>query len=225
MIGARRAGVRYLGVVVVSVIALNLYTPLSTASAAVSPATCKCTVTLHPASGGRGASVSVTGSGFTPNATVTLEFVDATLGRISLAPSHAGHLGNFATTIRIPAAAAFGHGYVVANTGALRARDGFLVTKECSTTAKITRSPASGQRNSSVDVSGTGFCPSTRVRIRFRDANLNWTTLAVGVPIANDGTFSATAKVPSDAALGDGYLTVHDASSHQDAKALFTVRQ
>jgi hypothetical protein len=221
--GTRRAGVRYLGAVVASVIALNLYTPLSTASAAVSPAACVCSITLNPVSGPRGTVVTVTGTGFTPNATVTLQFVDATKVRTVFASATAGNTGNFSKTVTIPAAAANGHGTVIANTGTLKARAGFLVTKTCATVAKITLNPISGKRSSSVVVSGTGFCPSTLARIRFRDKSLNWTTLATGVPVDNAGKFTATETIPSNAALGDGYVAVHDASSNQDAKAKFTV--
>jgi hypothetical protein len=223
MIGTRRAGIRYLGVVVASVIALNLYAPLGTASAAVS-ATCTCKITLNPVSGPQGTTVTVTGTGFTANATVTLQFVDATSIRTVFASATANSQGGFSTTVKVPNAAALGHGSVVATAGALKARAGFLVTKTCTTTAKITLSPTSGKTNSSVNVSGTGFCPSTRVRIRFRDSALTWTTLATGLAVANGGTFSATVKIPSNAALGDGYVAVHDGSSNQDAKALFTVK-
>jgi hypothetical protein len=222
MIGTRRAGIRYLGAVVASVIALNLYAPLSTASAAVS-ATCTCTITLNPVSGPQGTTVTVTGTGFTANATVTLQFVDAASVRTVFASATTSNTGGFTTTVKIPAAAALGHGTVVAKTGALKARAGFLVTKTCATTAKVTLNPTSGKANSNVAVSGTGFCPSTLVRIRFRDHALTWTTLATGVPIDNTGKFAATEKIPASAVLGDGYVAVHDSSSNQDAKAKFTV--
>jgi hypothetical protein len=224
MIGTRRIGLRYLGAVVASVTALSLYAPLSTASAAVSPAACVCKITLNPVSGPQGTNVTVTGTGFTANATVTLQFVDAATTRTVFASATANGQGAFSATVKIPAAAALGHGTVVANTGALKARAGFLVTKTCSTTAAITLSPTSGKANSSVNVSGTGFCPNTRVRIRFRDHNLTWTTLAMGVPVSNGGSFAAAETIPAGAALGDGHVTVHDSASGQDAKALFTVK-
>lgn len=223
MIGTRRAGVRYLGVFVASVIALNLYGPLSTASAAVPAATCTCTITLSPASGPQGASVKVTGTGFTANATVTLQFIDSAKVRTVFASPTANSQGGFSVTVKIPAAAALGHGTVVATTGALKGRAGFLVTKSCTTTAKITLSPTSGKVNSTVAVSGTGFCANTLVRIRFRDSKLNWTTLAQGLSVDSTGKFSANEQIPSAAALGDGYVAVHDSSSNQDAKAKFTV--
>jgi len=224
MIGTRRLGVRYLGMVIAGVVALGLYTPMSAASAAVATSTCVCSVTVNPVSGARGSSIEVTGKGFTPNATVSLQFVDAALNRTVFASPKTGPWGRFKTTIKIPAAAAYGHGGVVAETGSLKARGNLLVTKGCSTVGKMTRRPASGTRNSSVDVGGTGFCPSTRVRIRLRDSNLNWTTLAIGVPVDGAGTFATTVTIPAGASLGDGYLTVYDASSHQDAKATFTVK-
>ena len=223
MIGTRRAGVRYLGVVVASVIALSLCAPLGTASAAVPTATCTCTITLSPVSGPQGTSVKVTGTGFTANATVTVQFVDAASVRTVFASATANNQGGFTATVKIPAAAALGHGTVVANTGALKARAGFLVTKSCTTTAKVTLNPTSGKANSTVAVSGTGFCPSTLVRIRFRDSKLNWTTLATGLAVDNTGKFAASEKIPAAAALGDGYVAVHDSSSNQDAKAKYTV--
>jgi len=223
MIGTRRVSVRYLGMLIAGIVALGLYTPVSSASAAVATSTCVCKVTVNPVSGGRGSSIEVTGTGFTPNATVTLQFLDAALNRTVFASPKTGVWGRFKATIKIPATAAYGHGGVIAETGNLKARGNLLVTKGCSTVGKMTRQPKSGPRSSSVDVSGTGFCPSTRVRIRFRDSNLTWTTLALSVPVDSAGAFAATVTIPSDAAHGDGYLTVYDASSHQDAKALFTV--
>lgn len=227
MMGTRHMGVRYLGMLVAGIITLGLYTPASPASAAVAVAassTCVCKVTVNPVSGARGSSIEVTGQGFTPNVTVSLQFVDAALNRTVFASPKTGVWGRFKATIRIPATAAYGHGGVVAEAGARKARGNLLVTKGCSTVGKMTRHPASGRRNSSVDVAGTGFCPGTRVRIRLRDSNLNWTTLATGVPVDAAGTFATTVIIPADASRGDGYLTLYDASSHQDAKVLFTVK-
>jgi hypothetical protein len=224
MIGTRRAGIRYLGVVVASIIALNLYAPFSTASAATPTTTCVCKVTLNPVSGSQGTMVAVTGTGFTSNAAVSLQFVDSASTRTVFASATANNQGAFSATVKIPASAALGHGTIVATTGALKARAGFLVTKTCATTAKITLNPVTGKANSSVAVSGTGFCPSTLVRIRFRDSSLTWTTLASGVSVDNAGKFSASETIPANAAVGSGYVTVHDASSNQDAKALFTVK-
>ncbi len=226
MIGTHRARVRYLGAVVASVIALNLYTPLSTASASVAtPAsTCVCTIALHPVAGSRGTVVNIAGSHFTPNTKVTLQFVDAALVRTTFASATTGRGGNFRATVTIPMSAALGHGFMVANDGTHRTREGFLVTRVCSTVAAISLSPKAGKRNSSVDVSGTGFCPNTRVRVRFRDSQMTWTTLAMGVVTNDAGTFTVTGTIPNNAALGDGYIAVNDPASHQDAKKVFTVK-
>jgi len=224
MKSTRRAGVRYLGVVVAGLIGLTLCAPLISASATVSPATCTCTITLHPVSGPRGTSVTVTGTGFSPSSTVTLQFVDAALVRYAFASATTGTHGAFTKVVVIPNAAALGHGYVVAYTGTLRARAGFLVTRSCTTRAVITLSPNAGRRNSTTIVSGSGFCPSTRVRIRFRDATFHWTLLAQGVTVGNGGNFTHTVTIPGNAAIGAGYIAVHDASSGQTAKRVFTVR-
>jgi hypothetical protein len=226
MIGTRRPGVRYLGAMIASVIALNLYTPLSTASAAAVPeATCACSITLHPVSGPRGTSVTITGTGFSHHATVTLQFVDAALVRVSLGTAATGPQGGFTKIVNIPDSAALGHGYVVAFTGSLKARANFLVEKSCATKAAITLSPTSGKRGSTVEVKGSGFCPSTRVRLRFRDNKLNWTLLALGVTVNGAGTFDENETIPSGAAIGDGYVAAYDASSDQGAKKPFTVKR
>jgi hypothetical protein len=225
MNGTRRVGVRSLGAAIASVVALSLLAPLGSASAGVSAAeTCTCSITLHPVAGPRGTSVTITGHGFTANATVTLQFVDAAMTRTDFASATTGPQGGFTKTVVIPNAAALGHGYVVATTGDLKARAGFLVKRSCTTDAVITLSPHFGRRNSSVDVSGSGFCPSTRVRIRFRDAKLNVTLLEQGVTVGNGGNFSATETIPGNAAIGKGYVAVYDASSAQQEKRVFTVR-
>ncbi len=229
MIRTRRAGARYLGVVLASVVALGLYTPMSSASAKVAPAkvapaACACSITLTPVAGMRGSVVTVAGTGFAASSVVNLTFIDAALVRTVLPTGRTGPQGNFRSTITIPSGAALGHGAVVASTGTLRARAGFLVTRTCSTTAAITLNPTSGKRGSSVTVNGTGFCAATRVRVRFRDSNLTWTTLASSVLVDAQGKFSSSGSIPSNAALGDGYIAVHDAASGQDAKKGFTVK-
>lgn len=226
MIGTHRAGVRYLGAVVAGIMALSLYGPLVGARAdtpTAPTATCTCSITLKPVSGPRGTSVTVTGTGFAHSATVTLEFVDAALARTTLPSAKTGNHGNFTATIVIPNSAALGHGFVVANTGTLRARAPFLVKRSCTTKAAMTLNPTSGPAGSSVVVSGSGFCPSTRVRIRFRDSNLTWTLLAQGVLVGLRGNFRQTETIPADAALGDGFVAVYDASSAQGTKETFTV--
>jgi hypothetical protein len=229
MTRTHRGTARSLGLLLAGAVALSLYTPMTSATAKVAPAgvqanACACTVTVTPASGIRGSVVTVDGEGFTPSATVTLAFLDAAHVRIPLPNALTGVRGRFHTTITVPSSAALGHGYVVANTGSLRNRAGFLVTRTCSTTAAITVSPTSGKRGSSVDVNGSGFCANTRVRVRLRDSKMDWFTLAMSVLVDGNGRFSSTGTVPSTAAIGDGYIAVHDAASDQSAKKPFTVK-
>lgn len=225
-----RAGARYLGAALAGVLALGLYLPMTSATAKVAPhrvvpAACACTVTLTPVSGIKGSVVTADGEGFTPSATVNLAFVDAAGIRTPLPAAATGVRGRFHTTITVPSTAALGHGSVTANTGpGLHARAGFLVTRTCTTKATITVAPTSGKRGSSVKVDGAGFCANTRVRVRLRDANLTWATLAMSVLVDGQGTFSSTGTIPNTAAIGDGYIAVHDAASGQSAKKPFTVK-
>src|SRR5262249_33657926 len=159
-------GSRNLGLLLAGALALCLYAPMSPATAKVAPArvqpmACACTVTLTPVSGIRGSEVVVTGTGFAATSTVTLAFLDAAQTRIALPNGQTGPRGGFHSTITVPSTAALGHGWVVASTGTLRNRAGFLVTHTCSTSAAITVTPTSGKRGSSVTVNGSGFCANT----------------------------------------------------------------
>lgn len=228
MIRTHRPGIRYLGAMIASVVALSLYAPLSStasaAPAAAPTATCACSITLNPVSGPRGTTVTITGMGYAHHATITVQFVDAALVRTSLGTATTGPQGGFKKTFNVPNSAALGHGYVVAFTSSQKARANFLVERSCTTKAAITLSPTSGKRGSTVNVKGTGFCPSTRVRLRFRDSKMNWTLLAQGVTVSGTGTFDENEKIPTNAAIGDGTLAAYDASSDQGAKKPFAVK-
>ena len=230
MIRTRRAGARSLGTLLAGIVALALYAPMSSAVAGVVPhrvvpAACACSITLTPEQGIKGSVVSVDGSGFPARSTVNLAFVDAAGTRTVLPPHRTGPLGGFHTTITVPSSAALGHGAVTASAGpGIHARAGFLVTRNCTTTATITVNPSAAKRGASVTVSGSGFCANTRVRVRLRDAHLEWTTLATGVLVDGQGKFSSSGTIPTTAAVGDGYITVHDAASGQSAKKPFTVK-
>jgi hypothetical protein len=230
MIRTRRVGARSLGALLAGVVALALYVPMSSAVAKVAPhrvvpAACACSITVTPQSGIKGSVASVDGSGFPASSTVNLAFVDAAGVRTVLAPHRTGPLGGFHATITIPSAAALGHGAVIASDGpGIHARAGFLVTRNCTTTAAITVTPSSARRGASVTVNGSGFCANTRVRIRLRDAHLDWATLAMSVLVDGQGKFSSTDTIPTTAAVGDGYVAVHDAASGQSAKKPFTVK-
>lgn len=96
-----------------------------------------------------------------------------------------------------------------------------LVT--CSTTAAITLDPTHGTGGSSVAVAGTGFCPDTSVVIHFRDHAGVKTEVAGDTPVGDDGTFSATIVIPTDAALNRGKVRATDAQSGQCPFATFQV--
>ncbi|MGH2596819.1 MAG: hypothetical protein ACRDH7_12750 [Actinomycetota bacterium] len=112
--------------VTIAFVALTLSTPI-----AANAATCTCSMSLSAASGLRGSSVLITGTGFTVGGTVRLQFVDSASVRTLVAKNVAvASDGTFSVTVTIPASAALGAGKFNANekVSAQRAKAPFTVT-------------------------------------------------------------------------------------------------
>ncbi|NKE62783.1 hypothetical protein FXN61_41100 [Lentzea sp. PSKA42] len=176
-------------------------------------------VSLVPASGPAGTSITVTGKGY--DTCVGAPMVDVSFDRAATgvsAPIRAD--GSFTAVIKVPGAAVSGDHFVA---GACRdsgksvsAR--FEVTAVASDPA-ITLRPASGRAASSVGVRGTGFtaCPDRRVDIVWDEKETGVTSA-----VAADGTFTATFTVPRNASLAN-HRVMAACPSGDYAHAAFTV--
>jgi len=105
----------------------------SNAVATVKAPVCTCTITVTPTSGGRGASVTVKGAGFTAAGFVRIRFVDSkgTIWRVAKPKNvKVASDGTFSVRVRVPKPATKGVGRFVAvePTSTQRAVAKFLVT-------------------------------------------------------------------------------------------------
>ncbi|MCJ7558019.1 MAG: IPT/TIG domain-containing protein, partial [Gammaproteobacteria bacterium] len=107
------------------------------------------TLMVTPASGPKGAKVTITGAGWVPNKPVTITFAGEPW------PVYADANGNIAALLQVPAPAVPGVNAVSANDGTLgnaAVSAGFTVPA-----ASIAVTPTEGQQGTAITVTGTGF--------------------------------------------------------------------
>jgi hypothetical protein len=90
------------------------------------------------------------------------------------------------------------------------------------TTPTIKATPPSGAPGSPVAVTGSGWAPSTRVFVSFRDSTGVKTHVGSAMTDAN-GMLSVNVMVPAGAAKGVGRFNGKDRTSLQHANVKFTV--
>lgn len=171
-------------------------------------------ITLSPASGATGTVVTVSGTNFAANTSITIKFDN---NNITTSPSSvtSTSTGSFSATITIPSTASLGSHTVSASDGTKTASTTFTVIA-----TSITLSPTSGFAGSSVTVAGNGFIAGSGVTIKFGTSTL--TTTPSSVVVSSTGTFSATITIPTTVSTGDHTVTATDTSG-KTATATFQV--
>jgi hypothetical protein len=204
--------------------ALGFAIPAMSAAATAPPGpSCVCNVTLSVSSGHRGITVTVRGSGFTPNRTTSIAFFGAYGKKTVLAASvPIDATGAFSRMVKIPRAAGAGHGRIHATNGLRGGAAGFFVTVNCPTDAGVSHAP-SGAPGSDVTVRGGGFCAGTQVFIRFAGPGGRLTLLASAVRVGSDRHFIVTVTIPGGTKPGDAKIRVTDPSSSQKSATPFKV--
>jgi len=178
------------------------------------------TIVLSPASDNPGAMVTVSGSGFAANETVTLAF-DGNLTYSSKAQATAAGLLP-ATAFAIPAVSGAGAHAVVATgaTSGRKATAGLTVTPAPSSAATLTVAPGATTRGGAVSVSGGGFTPNEAVDLTIDGVPTPLTTLHADASGALPAT---TITIPYAATVGAHTLTARGATSGKTATAALTL--
>ena len=150
-------------------------------------------ITLSPLNGPPGTAVTINGSGFTGNSTISLEYNDGT-SVINLSTVTASGSGAFTATFTVPAATPFSTG-----THIIKATEADNPSRTAQTnfyTPHIIPSPASGEAGTQVTIAGTGFAGNeTGITVKFNNVNV---TLSPISPFADStGRWSASFTVPS----------------------------
>lgn len=146
-------------------------------------------VTVSPASGAVGETVTVSGSGFTAGANVAIAFDTTTV--VPTVPAGAG--GTFITTFPVPDS--FGGAHTIRATDTNSLTD----TASFTTTQSMFIEPTSGVVGTTVTVSGTGFKAAGTVTITYGNESVD--TTPTTVPTDNNGTFSASFQVPASSSV------------------------
>ncbi len=154
----------------------------------VSPA-----ITVSPTQGPTGASIQVSGTGFTLSSTATLVFGTSSITTCTSGSLTTSATGTFGCTFAVPTGYASTSPTITATdvSSGLTATTSFTVT-----TPGITVSPTSGAMGISVTVSGTGFSVSSAVTLKF-GTTAEATCTTGSLTTSATGTFSCAFAVPS----------------------------
>jgi hypothetical protein len=201
--------------------------PTHGARAAISAAAA--TVSVSPSTVAAGGQVTVTGSMFAQNETVTIS-----LGTMQVGTGHADDLGNFGATITIPANTPAGSYQIVAQ-GASSGDSGQAALQVTAAQAPTTVSvnPTSVAAGGTVTVTGAGFQPNETVRVQLttnppivqpsNPPQFPGPTLTT-VTADGSGNFTATnVTIPSDQPAGGFAVGAVGGTSGQTAFTPLTI--
>jgi hypothetical protein len=162
-------------------------------------------ITLSPAQGPKGVTVTVTGSGFTQNTPInTFTFGGTPPGTQSCTSQTTTPTGAFTCTFVVPPNTA--GGYTAVATGSDGGSDTASATFTI-TTPSIVLSPNTGHVGASVTVSGSGFSVNTAIGSITMVGGTISTQTCTSQVASGTGTFSCTFTVPSDS-VGSHAVTV-----------------
>ena len=164
-------------------------------------------VTASLTSGAVGDTITISGSGFAANSTVTFYF-DSTSANTTSTNTY-GTFSN--TTFTIPPSSRGSHTIKAQDASSNYATATFTVAH------KITITPTSGVPGTTVTVNGTGFSASRTINIKYRGVAV--TTNSTTITTDSYGSFMATFTVPAGLA---GAQTVEASDGTYTASANFT---
>ncbi|MGA8543297.1 MAG: IPT/TIG domain-containing protein [Thermoplasmata archaeon] len=179
------------------------------------------TITLTPSQGPTGITVTVSGTGFTPNTGISsLKFSGATPSTQTCTSQTTSATGTFSCTFTVPSDAAGGHAVVATGSdgGSDTATATFTIT-----TPTITLTPSQGPSGITVTVSGAGFTPNTGISTFKFNGVTPGTQTCTAQSTSGTGTFSCTFTVPSDAAGGHSVTATGSDGGSDTASTTFTI--
>jgi hypothetical protein len=171
-------------------------------------------VTINPSSGPIATLVTITGNGFAPFSTVVISFEGDIRATVTSTSN-----GGFNATFNVPSTSSIGDHTVEASQGSNSASKTFKVTdmvspkatqgsSSSSTTSTatssgvptITLNSTSGPVGNSVNITGSGFDPSSTVVITFNGTDI--ITTPTTVTTSTNGEFLANFTVPLSSSVG-----------------------
>ncbi|KON75609.1 hypothetical protein M768_00045, partial [Cellulosimicrobium cellulans F16] len=181
-------------------------------------------ITVDPTTANPGDEVTVDGTGYTPDATVTVEIRDGSgtvIATVEDVPTDGD--GNFTTPITVPAGTTPGSYTVVGidDTTSTEAETPLGVGGVGVSEPTVTVDPTTANPGDEVTVTGEGWPPSTTVTVELVDEDGD-VVATVDVETDDEGSFTTPITVPDDATPGD--YTVHASDdAGNEAEAPLTV--
>ncbi len=163
------------------------------------------TIAISPTNGPVGTTITVTGSNFIYNSTISINFAGNPM-TTSPYPIVADPTGSFSATFNFNFNASAGINQVMASDGVNSAFANFNVKPS------ITLNPITGPIGSLATVTGTGFAASQSVTVTFAGATV--TTAPVNVNTDGFGFFTSNFTVPSGQTAGTKNVVATDANSN-----------
>ncbi|MFJ4230500.1 choice-of-anchor G family protein [Cellulosimicrobium cellulans] len=188
--------------------------------AAITPA-----VTIDPTTVPAGTATSVTGTGYTPDATVTVEIRDTTGAVVAtLTDVATDGEGGFTTPITVPVGTAPGDYVVVGidDTTSTEAETALAVTA-AALTPSVTVDPTTANPGDDVTVDGTGYTPDSTVTVEIRDGSGTVIATVEDVPTDGDGNFTSPITVPAGTTPGSYTVVGIDDTTSTEAETPLTV--
>ncbi|PZR52140.1 hypothetical protein DNL40_13070 [Xylanimonas oleitrophica] len=187
---------------------------LTVVAAAISPE-----LTVDPGQVAQGGTVTVSGSGYTPESTVSVQLTDAAgepVGTPVTVTTDAS--GAFTTPLTVPAGAVPGDHTVVGTDLTTGTPAEAPLTVVAADAPVITLDPSQVAPGGETTVSGSGFAPDSTVTVQLTDAEGEPVGDPVTVTTDENGAFATPVTVPTDAAPGD-YTVVAEDESGDTAEA------
>lgn len=146
-------------------------------------------ITANPTSGGVDDQVTINGTGFTANSTITFYWDNTSTGTTT-ATTSTGSFPNFAFTV--PSSSRGSH--------IIKAQDAsnYSATATFTIQERITITPTSGSSGTTITVTGTGFGNNRTITIRFNSIQV--TTSPASIPTGTTGSFTGSFDVPANSA-------------------------
>ncbi|MFJ2519133.1 choice-of-anchor G family protein, partial [Cellulosimicrobium cellulans] len=195
-------------------------TPLTVEAAAITPA-----VTIDPTTVPAGTPTSVTGTGYTPDATVTVEVRDTTGAVVTtLTDVATDGEGGFTAPITVAVGTAPGDYVVVGIDDTTETEAETPLTVEAAAIEPtVTVDPTTAVPGDEVTVDGTGYTPDSTVTVEIRDESGTVIATVEDVATDGDGNFTTPITVPAGTTPGDYTVVGIDDTTSTEAETPLTV--
>ncbi|MFE7509342.1 choice-of-anchor G family protein [Promicromonospora sp. NPDC057488] len=186
------------------------------------------TLTVDPAEAVPGGTTTVSGEGYTPDSTVTVQLTDADGNPVGEPVTvDTDENGAFTTDLTVPDDAEPGDYTVVGtdDTTGTPAEAALTVAPAAEIDPTLTADPAEVEPGGTVTVDGAGYTPDSTATVQLTDADGNPVGDPVTVDTDENGAFTTDLTIPDDAEPGDHTVVATDDTTGTTAEAALAVAE